>query len=161
MKVTIVYSTKYGFTEKCAGLLAERVRGLVSLYNLSKNETPDLTQTDILVLGSSVYAGHIKKEMLMFINKNKEEIIQKRLMLFTCNMHQGEEEVKQRGQAYPEEITARAESLVSFGGCFDFSKLNFMERAIIKKVAKVSEDVEDMRLDEVDSLANTINQYCQ
>ena len=157
MKVVIMYGTKYGFTEKCSFLLAEKIKCPVGVFNLTKKETPELSEAEILVVGSSVYAGKINKEVREFLNKNLDIISTKKVALFTCNMNQGEGAEKQLQTVFPQAIYDHAKAVFSLGGKFDFSKLNFLEKTIIKKISKVSKDVEDLKMENIDKLAGRIN----
>ncbi len=160
MKIAIIFGTKHGSAQECALHLAEKITCKVSVYNLSKKEVPLIDDVDMVIMGSSVYAGRLNKEVLTFANNHQEKLLQKKLMLFTCNMHRGEEEEKQLRNIFPEELTRHAQELVSFGGKFDFSKLNFLEKVVIKKVAKVTTDIEDLRFDAIEALAERINAEC-
>ena len=52
-------------------------------------------------------------------------------------MEQGETAQKQLLEAYPEELRRAAKSATIFGGEFDFERMNFLEKIIVKKVANV------------------------
>lgn len=160
MKVAVIFATKYGFTEKCAELLSEGVKCETKLINLKKEKAGELDNYDLIVLGSSVYAGKIQKEMIDFIGAEKEKLITKKIALFSCNMHQGEEGEKQLKNIFPKEIYDNSFFSVSFGGKFDFNKMNFLEKVIVKKIAKVEKDVENIELENIKLLQDKINEIC-
>lgn len=161
MRVAVVYSSKHGFTAECAGLLAEKIHCPTDLYNLKEGKIPDIHQYGLVVMGSAVYAGKIQKEILDLWNGAQAELLARKLYLFTCNMHQGEEGEKQLGQVFPEKLYESAEMAMSFGGKFDFSKMNFLEKMIVKKIAKVDKDVENKELENIEKMAAAINDLCR
>ncbi len=101
MKTAVIFATKYGFTEKCANLLSEGLGCETKLINLKKEKVGELDNFDVVVLGSSVYAGKLQKEMIDFIGSEKERLITKNVALFSCNMHQGEEGERQLKKHFP------------------------------------------------------------
>jgi menaquinone-dependent protoporphyrinogen oxidase len=52
-------------------------------------------------------------------------------------MEEGETAQKQLLGNYPEELIKNAKSTAYFGGEFDFDKMNFFQKMIVKKVAGV------------------------
>lgn len=51
-------------------------------------------------------------------------------------MEEGEVAQKQLQNAFPDELLNIAKATACFGGEFNFEKMNFFERLIVKKVAK-------------------------
>ena len=69
MTIAVRYYSRSGNTEKLARAIAEEVG--VSAENLS---APLEGKTDVLFLGSSLYAGSVDKEVKSFITANKDNI---------------------------------------------------------------------------------------
>ncbi len=63
MKTLIVFSTKYGCTEKCVDILKSQIQGEVHI-SLVKDIRVDLNNFDNIIVGGSVYMGKIQKELL-------------------------------------------------------------------------------------------------
>ena len=161
MKTAIIYQTKHGYAEKCAKSLKEGICCETELFDLGKKgERPDLDQFSMVILGGSVYAGKLQKEILDYWEANKEKLLEKKIALFSCNMTQGEENEKQLSKIFPEEILAKSFCTLSLGGKFDFSKLNFLEKMIVKKVAKVESDQENVQSENIKLLTEKINELC-
>ena len=74
MKSIIIYSTKYGSTEKASELLKENMKGEVDLVNIMKETVPDIKGYDNVIFGGSVYIGKIQKKLTNYINENIDEI---------------------------------------------------------------------------------------
>ncbi|MEN8117436.1 MAG: flavodoxin domain-containing protein, partial [Bacteroidota bacterium] len=94
-----------------------------------------------VIIGGSIHAGQIQKRIKEFSIKNLDELQTKELGLFICCMEEGEKAHTQLMEAYPEELHNHAKAATYFGGEFDFEKMNFFQRMIIKKVAHVENNV--------------------
>ena len=153
-KTLIAYATKHGSAEECAKALAAKMDSGTDLCNLKEKKTIDLGAYDTIIVGGSIYAGRIQKEVSDFCTKNENELKTKKLGLFICGMSEGETAEKQILSSFPKDLLSKALIKDSFGGKFDFSKLNFMEKMIVKKVAKVESDQSNIS-------ENKISQFVQ
>ncbi len=140
MKTMIAYTTNHGCTRKYAETLASLLPGAV-LSDLKKDPSPGLDDCDVVIVGGSIHAGMIQKSVRAFCEKNRDVLRQKKLGLFISCMEEGEKARQQLEKAFPPDLTAVAVAVAFFGGAFDFDKMNFLERTIVKKVAKVSASV--------------------
>lgn len=156
MAVLIVYGTKYGCTEKCAKILAEKLNGEVDLCNLKEREL-DLSKYEKVIIGGSVYMGRIRKEVSQFITKNLNALKGKKLGLYICCMRDGDDAKSQVAASFPQELLHIAAAKDYFGGEFIFKKMNAMERFIVKKVSKVSVDTSYLRKDSISKFAQLMN----
>ncbi|GHS92588.1 flavodoxin [Bacteroidia bacterium] len=143
MKTAIIYTSKHGTTAKVAQIIAGRLTGSqVSIIDLKKVKCPDLNSFDGIILGTSIYAGTSSKTMQRFCKDNIAVLTQKRLALFVCGM---EPDTSKRQHeltnAYPQELDQQAVSTCFAGGEFQFEKMNFFERAIIKRIAKTDKSI--------------------
>lgn len=157
MNTLIVYSTKYGCTEKCAGILSERLEGKVDMCNLRENNVPNLTQYDKVIIGGSIYMGRIQKEVSEFCTANLAALIGKKTGFFICCMRDGEEAKAHIKDAFPQELLTNAVAAEYFGGEFIFKKMNFMERMIVKKVSKIDKDTSNISEENIDKFAQLMN----
>lgn len=157
MNTLIVYSTKYGCTEKCARMLAKKLEGRVDLCNLKKSNAADLAQYDKVIVGGSVYIGRIQKEVREFCSANLETLKNKKAGYFICCMRNGEEAEAEINEAFPQELLRSAAAKDYFGGEFIFKKMNFMERMIVKKVSKIDKDTSNILEDNISRFAQLIN----
>ena len=157
-KVFIAYASKHGCTEECAKTLASKMNTEVDLCNLKKKKQIDLNSYDKIILGGSIYAGRIQKEVKDFCSKNKSILKSKKLGLYICGMHQGDEGKKQLMAAFPQVLLDAALVKESFGGKMEISKLNFMEKKIIKMVAKVESDFINVSESVIDQFAQRMRE---
>lgn len=157
MATVIVYITRHGCTEKTARLLEGHLEDDTTAVNLKKNKNPDLSVYETIIVGGSIHAGMIQKDVKKFCEKNRETLLAKRLGLFICHMQEGEEARKEFDEAYPEELRSHAAATGLFGGEFDFARMNFLERHIVKKIAKVGESVSRINEGAIEEFAGRMN----
>ena len=153
MNTLIAYGTKYGCAEKCAKELSKEFDGNVEIVNLKGNNKIDLNKYDRVIIGGSVYIGKIQKEVTDFINLNLNELLKKQIGLFICGMQEGEALDKEIADNFHADLLSKAKSVKHFGGEFTFKKMNFMEKTIVKKIAKVSSDKSDIKHENIKKLA--------
>ena len=153
MKIAIIYTSKYGTTEKVACSIAEKLKETheVELFSLKKNPYPDISGFEAAILGSPIYMGQSSKKMKAFCKANESVLRQKKTGLFVCGMHPDKEQQrKELRDAFPEALQNQAASTAFLGGAFLFEKMNFFERMIIKKIAKTTTSVQQIDYDAVD-----------
>ena len=157
MKTLIAYSSKYGCTKKCAELLKKELNEEVDIIDLKITKDIDINKYDKIIIGGSIYIGQIRKEVKEFCSKNLEKLKEKKIALFICSMQEGDAINNQILQNFPKDLIDIAIITESFGGEFIFSKMNFFERFVVKKVSKVSADKSNILTDTISNFAKTIN----
>lgn len=156
MSVLIAFASKHGCTEKCAAKLAQKLDGRVDLYDLKSGRDINLSEYDKVIIGSSVYVGKVHKEAEEFCKKNLELLTSKKLGLFICGSQEGEALTQELNVAYPKELQEKAAAIDCFGGEFTFSKMNFMEKTIVKVIAKTNKDTSSINEDKITAFAQQI-----
>jgi len=144
MKTLIAFSTTHGCTAKAAAKLQEYMGENTFLVNLKEQPNPSLNDYERVIVGGSIHAGQIQKRVKDFCNKNLDELSGKELGLFICCMEEGETGQKQLLDNYPEELIKNAKATAYFGGEFDFEKMNFFQKMIVKKVAHIDHSTSKM-----------------
>ncbi|MGM0367764.1 MAG: flavodoxin domain-containing protein [Actinomycetota bacterium] len=156
MEKAILYATRYGCTEQCSNILAGYISGEVELKNLGK-ENVDVDKYDIVIIGGSISAGKINKEISSFCQNNLEALLNKKIGLFLCCLREGEEAEKQFRDAFPEQLIKKAVGVGYFGGRVSFKKLNFFFRKMMKKMLETDKDVSTIKEANIEEFANKIN----
>ncbi len=141
MKTAIVYATTHGCTEACSQKLAARLTGQVDLFSLKDKKPIDLSHYDRVLIGGSIHAGKIQGQVRRFCADRMPALLEKRTGLFICCMEKGEKAMKQLEQVFPTELRNHASALGLFGGAFNFEKMNFIQKAVIRKIAKIDRSV--------------------
>lgn len=157
MNTLIVYTSKYGCTEKCAQLLSKELTGNVEVINLKKVKDIDLSKYEKIIIGGSIYIGKIRKEVTEFCVKNLNELKEKQIGLFFCGMQEGDSIKTQFERSFNSELLKIAVAKESFGGEFNIDKMNFMEKFIIKKVANVTSNKSNIVIGNIHKLAQAMN----
>lgn len=150
--------SSHGTTENIAKMIrAELPKQSIELINLKKNRSPKLEKFDQFILGASIHAGVIPKRMRKLMIKNSALLKSKKLGLYLCCMEEGEKAKEQFENAFPEELREYAKSAKLLGGEFVFEKMNFIERAMVRKIAGTNKSISKIRVDEIKKFAKTFN----
>jgi len=119
--------------------------GEATTCNLKKQSCPDLNNFDWIIIGGSIYAGRIQKEVKKFCQKNLSLLRQKKIGLFICCLYEGQKAEEQFREAFPEELRKAARAGAIFSGELSFEKINFLEKFVIKKFIGVKESISRFR----------------
>ena len=136
-KTLVMYYSKYGFTKKYAEWLAEELEA--DIYSIGRIRKKMLDKYEIIILGSSIYAGSISGTKILI--KNFEKIKQKKLVVFTCgiadvtNVDSMTEINNKIMTAIPENIRP-AIKLFNLQGGIIFPILSFRHRMILSILNK-------------------------
>ena len=86
-KTLIVYGTRYGATEMTSVDIADVLRqeGLdVKLVNAKKDKVKDITDYELVIVGSGIQINKWTKEPEKFLKKFQKELAKKKVALFVC-----------------------------------------------------------------------------
>jgi menaquinone-dependent protoporphyrinogen oxidase len=156
MKTLILFKTLHGCTLKCAGLLKEKLNGEVELTDLQNAKKIDLESFDALIIGGSIHVGQIQKKVKQFCADHSELLKRKKLGLFVCCMEEGEKADAQFELAFPEELRKHA-TVGIFGGEFNFERMNFIQKAVIKKIAHIDKSISKLQPDHIEEFVAQFN----
>lgn len=141
MKTGIIYATRHGCTEKCAFKLHSELSGETEVFNIKTKPKLQLDGYDSIIIGGSIHAGRIQKSIQKFCQNHLESLLKKKIGLFLCCMEKDKKAEEQFRNAFPKELQDHAKAKGCFGGAFNFDKMNFIEKAIIKKVGKIDHNI--------------------
>lgn len=156
MNTLIVYASKHGTTEKVATLISEKLTDKTALVNLKTTKNIDLNPYEQIIIGGSIHAGMLQKRVRQFCEKNMSILLQKRIGLFLSCMDESKAQ-EQIERVFPEVLRNHAISYKVTGGEFRMDKMNFIERAIVKKVSGVTENVNNIKTDQIDEFVKTLS----
>jgi menaquinone-dependent protoporphyrinogen oxidase len=159
MKIIILYMSSHGCSEKVANTINERLDDHeVTLHNLKNKMLPHLNGYDVVIIGGSIHAGSIQSKIRSYCVKNEGLLLQKKLGLYLCCMEKGDVARKQFDEAYPANLRKAAIARGLMGGEFNFDKMNFFEKAIVKKVAKIDESISEIKFDIIDDFIHKLKE---
>lgn len=127
------------------------------MVNLKKDANPKLKEFNRVIIGGSIHAGQIQKKVKDFCNKNLDELQNKELGLFICCMEEGEKAKTQFLVAFPKVLHQNAKATACFGGEFDFEKMNYFQKLIIKRVAKIDHSTSKVDHDAIRNFSKKID----
>ena len=139
MKTAIIYYSKHGTTERVTHLIGEKLTNKVDYISLKECPRPDIRTYDRIILGTAIYAGSPNRKITQFF----------------CCMNE-EQEAEEMNKAFPEFLQRLSIPKAILGGEFQFDKMNFIERFLTKKIAKVNSSVSKLRYDAINEFTSQI-----
>jgi len=136
VKTIILYATKYGATKEIAERVAKLISGAVVHDVLDRDTVPSLNDFDCVILGSSLCAGSIRKEMKAYLKASADELQGKRIGLFLSGFAEKEAD-KAFEKNFLKVIKAEVVSKGFLGGIFDPEKVGKTGRFLMRIVAKI------------------------
>jgi len=130
MKTLILYASQYGATREIARRIADRIDGAV-IHNLKQSDVPSITEFDCVIIGSSLYAGMIRREAKAFLAKNSEGLYNKTLGLFLSGLEPANEQACFE-KNFPSEILRSAKATCFPGGVYDPEKSGLLHKFMLK-----------------------------
>ncbi len=157
MATIIVYKSQHGCTEMCANELAKNLKDDTTPVNLKKMPDADINEYETILIGGSIHVGRIQKAVKLFCEKNLDTLLTKRIGLFICCMEEGEKAREEFDNAFPGQLREHAKATGIFGGAFNFDRMNFIEKIIIKKVANIEKSVSKVNEDAIEEFIGKMN----
>jgi menaquinone-dependent protoporphyrinogen oxidase len=148
MKTLIVYESKKGCTKKVATHIKERKQDAKLIQ--AKDNMESIERFEEIILLSPIYYGQINKYIKQFIEQHISILLVKEVTVVLCSMNNKEYETIVKTN-FKDTLLDHA-NIIHAGGAYDFKKLNFLERFIVKKIAGVHQSLEDINYD----ILNTI-----
>jgi menaquinone-dependent protoporphyrinogen oxidase len=155
MNFLIAYASQYGCTEKCANMLSTNLKdndSSISVVDLGSKQKIVLSDYDTVIIGGPITAGRINAKVKRFCADNLPELVKKKIGLFICGAA-ADDAQKELADNFPQELLNAAVVKGYFGYEFNFEKMNFAMRAIIKKMSKVDKNVSNILEDNIKEFA--------
>jgi menaquinone-dependent protoporphyrinogen oxidase len=157
MKKLIVYGTKTGTTENCAmKIKADLGDRDVEMLNLNAGHRPDVSDYEIVIIGTPIYMGRINGKVKSFLLKNHDVLMQKDIHFFVCGLARGDEGVELFRKQIPEDLFNHAVQVRQLGSEIHPERLNPLYRTIIKKIVESEKPPIGLLNAEIDEFAKGI-----
>ncbi|WP_339314555.1 flavodoxin domain-containing protein [Paenibacillus sp. FSL R10-2734] len=153
MKTIIIYTSKYGCTEKAAYLLKNQLGEGTEVVNLMLAKEPTLDRYDTIILGGSVYYGKIQKQMTAFASKFQNELGKKRVGLFICAGAKGEQATQELKASFPEKLYNHSITTEVFGDEIYEEKLTLLDRFVLRMVKGKNRSVNGLSKETIERFA--------
>ena len=145
MSALVVFGTRYGSTAKIAeeiGAVLGDEGFKVRVVNAAKDTISDISEFDVVIVGSGIKMGKWTKETLNFLKKFEADLSQKKVALFvSCGYSREPDKVDEARENFLIKVADRYPSikpvsLSLFGGVFSFDKYGFAERLVFRGIKK-------------------------
>lgn len=158
MKTIIIYTSKYGCTEKAAYLLKNQLGEETEVVNLMLAKEPALERYDTVILGGSIYYGKIQKQMMEFTSKYQNELSKKRIGLFICAGAKGEQAAQELKSSFPEKLYDQSITKEVFGDEIYEEKFTLLDRLVLRMVKGKGMSVNGLSKETIERFALAIKQ---
>ncbi|NCN04524.1 MAG: hypothetical protein GW949_02720 [Spirochaetales bacterium] len=142
MKILVGFASKYGAAKGAAQTIAATLKEKghhVQVFNLTTTPQPLADEWEAFIVGGSIYAGQINGKLRGWVEKNETLLATRPLGLFVTSLAAGEKALVYLESSYPPSLLAHAQAKGVTGGIADPEKMKWLDRFILKKVAKVSQ----------------------
>jgi menaquinone-dependent protoporphyrinogen oxidase len=152
VKALVVYGSKYGSTAEIAEKIGHTLMesGMsVDVTSAKKAGSPE--SYDVIVIGSALYIGQWRKEVIKYIKKNQDTLKTKKVWVFSSGPTGKEDPVKGvQGRLYPEKLQAafsaiKPADITVFHGNLCEEKISGFEKFVINKVNAPLGDFRDWK----------------
>jgi menaquinone-dependent protoporphyrinogen oxidase len=149
-RVLVAYSSKHGATAEIAEKIGEVLRqaGLQVEIAPVKN-VKDPKSYDAFVLGTAAYMFRWRSDLVSFLKKRQDVLVEKPTWLFSSGpLGKGDPVELLKGQRFPRSLQLTIESIrprdvAVFHGFVNMQKLNFFESFVFKKRPDMQGDYRD------------------
>lgn len=145
MKALIAYGTRYGATTGTSEEIAKTLRNEgfdTKVVNLKEEKIKDISEYDLIVVGSGMKMGKWVNETKDFLKKFQKEFNQKKLALLVSSMQElveREGKTAEDGVCSAREVTEKIVTeyglkpimIGFFGGVINYNKMGFIERKVM------------------------------
>ncbi len=156
MSTIIIYMSLHGCAEKAALILREFAPEKVDLVNLSLQDPPELDNYDTVIIGGSIHMGTIQGKIAGFCNEHEWELLTKRLGLYLCHMHEGDEAVQQFNDSFSKPLRDHAVAKGLFGGEFNLDKMGHNEKMLVKTALGVDHSITNINVKAIEGFGRVI-----
>jgi menaquinone-dependent protoporphyrinogen oxidase len=172
MKCLVIFSSKYGQTEKIATRIADNLRSSGVEVDVQPAETvgksKHLSDYDLVVVGSPIYFGKHLRTVSQFISENLATLNHKTSAFFSVSLSASgnpkqQSDASRAVDAFLEERGWIPKTTTSFGGALPYRKYGWLTRMLMKWISSreggstdTSRDHEYTDLNEVDAFAKEL-----
>lgn len=154
--IAVIYASVHGTSEKVANYISGKLGDdNCQLLNLKTEKNVDLSPYNTVVLGASVHAGQLHATMRKFCKNNLTNLLEKKLVIYMCGMNEPEYE-NAFAKGFPEILRNHSSHNAMAGGEYNFEKMNFFEKFIVKKIAGVESSQSNLKFEVINELCHAV-----
>lgn len=137
-RTAVIYSSKYGYTQRYAQWIGESLS--CPVYPKSKFKAEQLSQYDTIIYGGGLYAGGVSG--ISLITKNWEILQNKNVILFTCGLadpadRQNTDHIKESLSKVLSPEMMHKIKIFHFRGGIDYSRLGLLHRIMMSMLRRM------------------------
>jgi menaquinone-dependent protoporphyrinogen oxidase len=155
----IAFGTRYGSTEECVSILKPELNDK-NIKILKLGESKDkikFDDYDSIIIGGQINAGKLNNKVKKFIDKNIDSLLSKKIGLFITCLEPVDTAAHYFDLNFPKILSDKAAVKSCFGGAIYFERLSFIERPILKMIAKTSENINRISTENIKKFASAFN----
>lgn len=155
MQILIAYAGKTGCTEKCAKMLESKLENAI-IKDITKCDI-DVSDYDLIIIGSSIRIGMFHSKIKKFINKNKDILLSKKIAYYICCGFSDNYKTYFENNV-PKELLDKAIDHDTFGGEMDLLKQKGFDKFVVRLVSKTDEGKKEIKIlsDNIDKFVDKI-----
>ncbi|MDP4121395.1 MAG: flavodoxin domain-containing protein, partial [Bacillota bacterium] len=112
---------------------------------------------DAVILGGSVYAGMVQKQLKEYVKANLPQLLSKKIGLFLCAANSDKEQIKKEMEfAFPSELLSHSLVQDVLGYAYSFEKMKFLDKFILKKVKGDDKSAAEYYDDRIEKFAEAV-----
>lgn len=154
MKTIIIYTNSDSCTEKAVKELSQKLSGEVEMIDLKHHHSPPLNEFDRIIIGGSIHSGKVQQRINYFCLTHMHLLRTKEIGLFICCSHDPGTAREEINSVFPEELHQMAKTEAIFRGKVDLEGMSFVKRMLVKRVARVRENVSSLDDASIDRFAS-------
>jgi menaquinone-dependent protoporphyrinogen oxidase len=157
MKILVAFATRYGTTEKCAGMLGDTLRSKgndVDIIDLKKNRKISPAEYDIAAVGGSYVIQRLNPAVRKWVKRNLKSLLDMKTGIFMVGADENWEEELKKG--FPEELLENAAATGYFGFEMLWDRMAPFFRNMLQKEYKTEEDVSKIKEDNIKKFAEEL-----
>ena len=137
-KVALIYATRYGSTKDTAEWIVEGLDREVDLLDIEKISFSETAKKyDLIIIGSGVWIDGVHKDMLKFLETQKEHLKDKIIASFilcgtTSEDVKGDERIESYFKRFHSSLETKPALNKKFGGRMNIEQLNDKDRKMLE-----------------------------
>lgn len=155
MKALIVYGTRYGATASTSeeiGKVLQNENYDVRILDAKKEKIQDISDYDLVIVGSGIKINNWTKEPENFLKKFKSELSKKKVAIFVSSatraIYENEKNSKELDKAQKKYLDEKAEkyslkpvAMTIFGGVLNYDEMGFLTRKTVGQLWRKYEEM--------------------
>ncbi|MFW6293734.1 MAG: flavodoxin domain-containing protein [Spirochaetota bacterium] len=161
MRLSILYSSRYGSTQLAAEAIArgceDRDIAPSDIELRDVREDSGMPAGEIVVIGAPIYGGTIPKAVSRFVEANLDSLLDRRVGIYLSCLYDGERAEKQLADNFPARLIAHSFGQYYVGGRVELTQLRWLDRVIMKRVGGIDHDVDKTNPAEIRRLIDDVS----